>query len=67
MDKAQSWYIECIPWPNCPVKFSLVVLTAEGQARAIEMFKDFYKNAEMEISDCRLIHTIVDEAIKSEA
>ena len=62
----KSWYVECIPWVNSPIKLSLVVLTAEGQERAIEMFREFYKNTELEISDVRLIHTLVDEAIRVE-
>ncbi len=67
MSEAKSWYVECIPWVNSPIKLSLVVLTAEGQSRAVEMFKEFYKNPELEISDVRLIHTLVDEAIRVEA
>lgn len=67
MSEARSWYVESVPWVNSPIKLSLVVLTAEGQERAVEMFREFYKNPELEISDVRIIHTLVDEAIRVEA
>lgn len=67
MSEARSWYVESIPWINSPIKLSLVVLTAEGQARAVEMFREYFKNPELEISDVRLIHTLVDEAIRVES
>lgn len=67
MSEARSWYVESVPWVNSPIKLSLVVLTADGQERAVEMFKEFYKNPELEISDVRIIHTLVDEAIRVEA
>lgn len=66
MNEVKNWYVESIPWVNCPVKFSLVVVTSEGSERAIEMFKEFFKNPELEITDVRVIHFMVDEAIKAE-
>lgn len=50
-DENEAWYVCAEPWKGCPFKCALVVLTKLGQKEAIDIFKTFYKNENLEVQE----------------
>ena len=50
-NKNEAYYVSAKPWKECPFKCALVVLTKVGQEEAIKIFKQFYKNENLEIEE----------------
>ena len=42
------WYVSALPWKDSPFKCSIVVLTCKGQEEAVKIWKEFYKNHDLE-------------------
>ena len=60
----EAYYVSAKPWKECPFKCSLIVLTKLGQTEAIKIFKEFYKNENLEIEEAvpvPLVKGTIDE------
>ena len=57
-EKFRCWFVKAIPWVGCPFDLQLVIGTKDGKEDAIKVFRQFYQNENLEISDCHEISLI---------
>ena len=50
-EKEVAYYVASVPWKDCPFHLQLVVWTTEGKEDAVRIFREFYQNPNLEITD----------------